>query len=60
MRIRIKKIISFEIYTTSRTQYYGEEIEIWVDKIRWATKMCSDYYIEDRGQSRLYFDKKLD
>ena len=47
MRIRIKKIISFEIYTSSRIQYYGEEIEIWVDKIRWATKMCSDYYIVD-------------
>ena len=47
MHIRIKKIISFEIYTSSRAQYYGEEIEIWVDKIRWETKMCSDDYIVD-------------
>ena len=45
MHIRIEKIISFEIYTSSRAQYYGEEIEVCVGKIRWATKMCSDGYI---------------
>ena len=45
MHIRIKKIISFEIYPSSRAQYYGEEIEVCVDKIRWATKMCSDGHI---------------
>ena len=45
MHIRIKRIISFEIYPSSRAQYYGEEIEVCVDKIRWATKMCSDGHI---------------
>ena len=44
MHIRIEKIISFEIYTSSRAQYYGEEIEVCVGKIR-CTKMCSDGYI---------------
>ena len=42
MHIRIKKTISFQIYPSSRVQYYGEEIEVCLDKIRWATKMGRD------------------